>query len=155
MGIHFLPTAWLESLPLPSDFTLADIRNLMKNGYLLPGDLIAAARAGDQKLIVIGKGRPPHSRRKESPWSVAFHQWAIDHLKKEGGHCMDKAALNAAWGALPAEVKRTHNSFPYMFKRRGNGGGIGLTMDLLYAELEKLCIQDQHGRAEKRPASPA
>ncbi len=68
---------------------------------------------------------------------------------------MDKAALNAAWEALPAEVKRIHNSFPYMFKSRETSGGLGLTMDLLYAELEKQCILDQHGRAEKCPASPA
>jgi hypothetical protein len=53
LSIHSLPTAWLESLPLPSDFTLADIRNLMKNGYLLPGDLIAADLAGDQNFIVL------------------------------------------------------------------------------------------------------
>ncbi len=50
LSIHSLPTAWLESLPLPSDLNLGDIRNLTKNGYLLPGNLIAAARAGDQKI---------------------------------------------------------------------------------------------------------
>jgi hypothetical protein len=31
LSIHSLPTAWLESLPLPSDFTLADIKNLTKD----------------------------------------------------------------------------------------------------------------------------
>jgi hypothetical protein len=50
---------------------------------------------------------------------------------------VDKAALNAAWDALPAEVKRNHNSFRYMFKKRRTGGGLALTMDLLYAELEE------------------
>ncbi len=32
-----------------------------------------------------------------------------------------------------------------MFKNKGTGGGLGLTMDLLYAELEKPCIENQHG----------
>ncbi len=68
---------------------------------------------------------------------------------------MDKAGLNAAWDTLPAEVKHTHNSFHYMFKKKETGGGLGLAMDLVYPELEKPCIQDQHGNAEKRPASPA
>ncbi len=103
----------------------------------MPDDLIAAARAGDKKLIVIGKGRPPHRRRKESSSSVAFHWWAIDHLKKEGGRHVGKAVLYAAWDALPAEVKRNHNLFRYMFKKRRPGGGLALTMDLLYAELEE------------------
>ncbi len=91
----------------------------------------------------------------QSPGSVAFRQWEIQHLKKEGCRRVDRAGLHAAWDALPAEVKRAHNSFGYMFKNQGNGGGLGLTMDLLYAELEEPwlpCIQKQHENAEKRPA---
>jgi hypothetical protein len=66
-------------------------------------------------------------RRKESPGSVAFSQLAIDHLKKEGGCRVDKAGLNAAWDsdALPAEVKHTHNSFHYIFKKKGTSGRRG------------------------------
>jgi hypothetical protein len=33
-----------------------DITCFQKNGYLLSADLIAVARAGDQNLIVIGRG---------------------------------------------------------------------------------------------------
>jgi hypothetical protein len=60
---------------------------------------------------------------------------------------VDKAGLHAAWDALPIEVKHTHNTFSYMFKNKGTGGGLGLTMDVLYTELEEPCIQNQHGTA--------
>ncbi len=68
---------------------------------------------------------------------------------------MDQAGLNSAWDTLPAEVKHTHNSTCYMFKNQGTGGGLGLTIDLLCAEYEEQCIQNQHGNAYKRSASPA
>ncbi len=93
----------------------------------MPVDLIAVALTGAQNLIqvVTGRGRsiPADGRKKVSPWSVAFRQWAIDHLKKEGFRRVDKAGLNAAWDALPAEVKHTHNLFQYMFKKKEPVGG--------------------------------
>ena len=79
LNLNYLPTPWLESLPFPSEFGLMDMRSFLKNGYLLPGDMIAAARAGDKSLIVFGKGRPEEIR-KVSPGSEAFSKWAIDHL---------------------------------------------------------------------------
>jgi hypothetical protein len=116
----------------------------------MPANLIAAALAGDQNLIVIGRGRsiPGNSRKNESPGLVAFSQWAIDHLKNEGGCSVDKAGLNSAWDTLPANVKHTHNLFQYMFKKKQTVGGLGLTMDLLYTKFEEQCIQTQHGNVQ-------
>ena len=57
LALHCLPSDWLESLPLPSDFDIGTIRKYQHNGYLVPRNLIDAARAGNQNLIVIGSGR--------------------------------------------------------------------------------------------------
>jgi hypothetical protein len=118
LSIQYLPTPWLESLPLPPDFNLEDIKHFTHNGYLLPGDLITASKAGDKNLIAIGRGRSmaANSMRKESPGSVACSQWAIEHLKKDGG-----GQSRPAWDALPVKVRCTHNKFRYMSKPTSAG----------------------------------
>ena len=57
LALNHLPTPWLESLQFPSEFGPKSIRSSLSNGYLLAGDVIAAARNRDKSLIVFGRGR--------------------------------------------------------------------------------------------------
>ena len=146
LTLRYIPTRWLESLPYTGDFGPQSIRNSLSNGYIMAGDVIAAARKRDKSLIVFARGRS--EVRRDSQKSDAFREWAIDHLRKEAGRRLGRKDLQAAWDALSPLVKSTHNKFNYMFKGRGIGGGHGLTMEQLYAELENPDRHVQHAEEE-------
>ena len=109
-----IPTAWLDGLEYPADFSTSDVKSALKQGYLSATDLLDAARTNNPALIEIGKNKVPDldSWKRTTKGGDAFREWAINHLKKlekEGKCRVDQQGLRAAWIALPDEVRSKHN----------------------------------------------